>query len=226
MEHYGDVMMDTIASQITSPTIVFSTVYSDADQTKHQSSASLAFVRGIHRGPGNSPHKWPVTRKMFPFNDVIMFHATIFEINTSTNDEKCRVIYPYWWSPNPHLIPYNCQRLGLPQAHWDCLAVACPEAECQHVPCLPCGGPLSIVLTQHSWWRHDRETLSTLLAICEGNPSVTDGFPSQRTQQCGVFMFPLVLTWQNWTNCQVDGDRTLIRRLCDAAPDTWFTDII
>ena len=44
--------------------IVYSTVYSDADQRKHQSSASLAFVRGIHRGPVNSPHKWPVTRKM------------------------------------------------------------------------------------------------------------------------------------------------------------------
>ena len=39
---------------------------------KHQSSASLAFVRGIHRGPGNSPHKWPVMRKIFPFDDVIM----------------------------------------------------------------------------------------------------------------------------------------------------------
>ena len=39
---------------------------------KHQSSASLAFVRGIHRGPVNSPHKWPVTRKIFPFDDVIM----------------------------------------------------------------------------------------------------------------------------------------------------------
>ena len=37
-----------------------------------QSSASLAFVRGIHRGPVNSPHKWPVTRKMFPFDDVTM----------------------------------------------------------------------------------------------------------------------------------------------------------
>ena len=60
-----------IASQITSLTIVYSTVYSDADQRKHQSSASLAFVRGIHRGPVNSRHKWPVTRKMFPFDDVI-----------------------------------------------------------------------------------------------------------------------------------------------------------
>ena len=43
-----------------------------ADQRKHQSSTSLAFVRGIHRGPMNSPHKGPVTRKMFPFDDVIM----------------------------------------------------------------------------------------------------------------------------------------------------------
>ena len=70
--HYGDVIMGAIASQITSLTIVYSTVYSDADQRKHQSSASLAFVWGIHRGPVNSPHKWPVTRKMFPFDDVIM----------------------------------------------------------------------------------------------------------------------------------------------------------
>ena len=70
--HYNDVIMGAIASQITSFTIVYSIVYGDADQRKHQSSASLAFVRGIHRGPVNSPHKWPITRKMFPFDDVIM----------------------------------------------------------------------------------------------------------------------------------------------------------
>ena len=70
--HYSDVRMGTIASQITSLTTVYSTVYSDADQRKHQSSASLAFVWGIHRGPVNSPHKGPVTRKMFPFDDIIM----------------------------------------------------------------------------------------------------------------------------------------------------------
>ena len=63
--HYNDVIMGAIASQITSLTIVYSTVYSDADQRNHQSSASLAFVRGIHRGPVNSPHKWPVTLKCF-----------------------------------------------------------------------------------------------------------------------------------------------------------------
>ena len=65
-------IMGAIASQITCLTIVYSTVYSDADQRKHQSSASLAFVWGIHRGPVKSPHKWPVTRKMLPFDDVIM----------------------------------------------------------------------------------------------------------------------------------------------------------
>ena len=70
--HYCDVIMGAMASQITSPTIVCSNVYSGADQRKHQSSASLAFVRGIHRWPVNSPPKWPVTLKMFPFGDVIM----------------------------------------------------------------------------------------------------------------------------------------------------------
>ena len=64
--------MSAIASQITSLTLVYSTCYSGVDQRKHQSSTSLAFVRGIHRWPVNSPHKWPVTRKMFPFDDVIM----------------------------------------------------------------------------------------------------------------------------------------------------------
>ena len=71
--HYDDVIMGTTVSLITSLTIVYSTVYPDGDRRKHQSSASLAFVWGIHRGPVNSPHKWPVTREMFPFDDVIMF---------------------------------------------------------------------------------------------------------------------------------------------------------
>ena len=70
--HYSDVIMGYMASQITSLTIVKWTVYSGGDQRKHQSSASLAFVRGIHRWPVSSPHKWPATRRMFPFDDVIM----------------------------------------------------------------------------------------------------------------------------------------------------------
>ena len=72
--HYDDVIMTMLASQITSLTVVYSIVYSGVNQRKHQSSASLAFVREIHRGPVNFPHKWPVTRKMFPFDDVIMIY--------------------------------------------------------------------------------------------------------------------------------------------------------
>ena len=70
--HDGDVIMGTIGYQITSLPIVYSTIYLDADQRRHQSSASLAFVRGTQRWSVNSPHKWPVTRKMFPFDYVIM----------------------------------------------------------------------------------------------------------------------------------------------------------
>ena len=70
--HYDDVIICAMASQITGLTIVSSSVSSDADRRKHQSSASLAFVRRIHRWPVNSPHKGPVTQKMFPFDDVIM----------------------------------------------------------------------------------------------------------------------------------------------------------
>ena len=75
--HYDDVRMGAIASQITSLTIVYSTVYSVVDHRKHQSYASLAFMRGIHRRPVNSPHKGPETRKMFPFDDVIMDQVQI-----------------------------------------------------------------------------------------------------------------------------------------------------
>ena len=68
----SDVMMSAMVSQITSHTIVCSTIYSGTDQRKYQSSASPAFVRWIHRWPVNCTHKGPVTRKMFPFDDVIM----------------------------------------------------------------------------------------------------------------------------------------------------------
>ena len=78
IHHYNDVTMGAIASQLTSITIVYSTVSSGADQRKHHSSASLAFVCGIHRWPVNSPHKWPVTLNMFPFFGVIMCWEYLF----------------------------------------------------------------------------------------------------------------------------------------------------
>ena len=70
--HYTDVIMSAMASQITDVSIVWSAICSGADQRKHQSSASLVFVRGIRWWLVNSPHKGPVTRKMFPFDDVII----------------------------------------------------------------------------------------------------------------------------------------------------------
>ena len=62
---YSDVITSTMASQINSLTIVYSTVFSGAYQIKYQSSTSLAFVRGIQRWLVNSRHKWPITRKCF-----------------------------------------------------------------------------------------------------------------------------------------------------------------
>ena len=64
--------MSAMATQITGVPMVCSTFFSGADQRKHQSSASLAFVREIHRLPVNSPRRGPITRKMFLFDDVIM----------------------------------------------------------------------------------------------------------------------------------------------------------
>ena len=64
--------MSAMASQVAGLTIIYSNVYSGAHRRKHQSSASLACVKWICRWPVNSPHKGPVTRKMFPFDDVIM----------------------------------------------------------------------------------------------------------------------------------------------------------
>ena len=87
--HYNDVIMSAMSSQITSLTIVYSTVQSGLDQRKHQSSASLAFVRGIHRWPVNSLHKWPVTWKMFPFDDVIVRRAGLMRSQQDSDR---------WWS--------------------------------------------------------------------------------------------------------------------------------
>ena len=70
--HYSDVIMCAMMSQITGVASVCSAVCSGADQRKHQSSASLAFMRGIQWWLVDSPLKGSVTQKMFPFDDVIM----------------------------------------------------------------------------------------------------------------------------------------------------------
>ena len=74
-----------MASQLTGVFVVCTTVCSGVDQRKHESSALLAFAMGIHRSPVDSPYKGPVTRKMFPFGDVIM------EENTKAFHQWCSV---------------------------------------------------------------------------------------------------------------------------------------
>ena len=108
--------MTTVASQITSPMVVYSIVYSGADQRKHQSSASL--------GPVNSPHKGPVMWKMVPFDDVIMRKQLPEPMNTQYQlgpEEQTSVkstiipIQIIWmcrmWnimvSTTRHLLPYS-----------------------------------------------------------------------------------------------------------------------
>ena len=99
--------MGAMASQIINHTIVYPTVYSGADQKNHQSSASLAFVRGIHWWPVNSPHKWTVTQKMFQFDDVIRVYeifvvALVGLINLENSTWECVIessqysTYTYW----------------------------------------------------------------------------------------------------------------------------------
>ena len=68
--------MSPVASQITSLTIAYSTVYSIADHSKYQTSSPMAFISGNHQWPVNSSHRGPVTRKMIPFDDVIMINAS------------------------------------------------------------------------------------------------------------------------------------------------------
>ena len=82
--HRNNVIISSLASQITSITIVYSTVYSDADQKENSKvPRHWPFLRGIHRSPVNSPHKWPVTRKMLPFDDVIMRNQRITTYNST-----------------------------------------------------------------------------------------------------------------------------------------------
>ena len=83
--HYSDVIMSSIAYQITGVLVVLSTFCLGAYVRKHQSSASLVFARAIHWWPANFPQKGPVTRKMFPFDDVTMFtweHLTDWELRS------------------------------------------------------------------------------------------------------------------------------------------------
>ena len=92
--HCNDVVMSTMGSQITGFTIDYLIVCSGTNQRQHQSSASQAFVRGIYRWQVDSPHKGPVTRKMFTFDDVIMVLACVTKLVPAVNVER---VYGVEW---------------------------------------------------------------------------------------------------------------------------------
>ena len=107
--HYDDVIMGAMVSEITRLTLVYSTVYSVEDQRKHQSSALLTFVRGIHRGPVNSPHKWPVTRKLFPFDDVIMQMWIILWWEIDRKSWRLQILWKYHIWNHKYMWWYFCE---------------------------------------------------------------------------------------------------------------------
>ena len=107
-----------MASQITSLADVYWGVYSGADQRKRQSSASLAFVRGIHRWPVNSPHKGPVTRKMFLFDDVMRRHGhtAAYNLKYMFKYNECRVMK--YLSVRYQICHKRHQKVQVPTHHW------------------------------------------------------------------------------------------------------------
>ena len=105
-KHYSGIIMSEMASQITGALIVYPTVCSSADQRRYQSSASLAFVRGIHRSPArspvNSPHKGPVTRKCFhlmtsPWETNRQFYWLMFTCSSTHDESMTRKRFPHCW---------------------------------------------------------------------------------------------------------------------------------
>ena len=172
--------MDTIASQITSLTIVYSTVYSDADKRKYQSSASLAFVWGIHRRPVNSPHKWPVTRKMFPFDDVIMVPDVVQVTKTH--------VIVLWLLPNLATLilcniiqiheTTNTLSISDTRKSLHCITdfsisgvISLCRLMIQSYGFSPCWTNARLWVTHDTGWRYDMGTSSNLPALWGGNPS-------------------------------------------------------
>ena len=257
--HYSDVIMSTMVSQITHVWIVCSTICSGVHQRKHQSSTSLAFVSGIHWWQGNSLHKGPVMRKMFPFDYVIMvrlkkWHRPHFyhtgsrhswEGSDVYNHEYClysfkvlcqsshmtqnlltvRTLGPnsrqgsdFWLILNSSwpgdIIWQHRSGSTLVQVMTSCpLAASRYLNQCWliirysdiHLRAISQGIPqpsitkiiLKITYQKFSlkssgaselihgssfmtWWHHDMEMFSMLLALCEGNPPVNSGFPEHQ----------------------------------------------
>ena len=194
--------MSAMVSQIAGVSIICSTVCWGADQRKHQSSASLAFVRGIRRSPVDSPHKGTVTRKMFPFVDVIMWHwyflylcdqakrngANGIEFDVGYTSDGVAVLM------HDDYVDRTTDGSGLlSEMPWEKvkhLNASAKDANkwVHHIACKS----------------HDMETLSLLLALCEANPSVsvTGGFSYKRPVIRSLFVVSLDKPLNKRTTCR------------------------
>ena len=196
--------MRAMASQIANLKIVYSAVYLGADQRKYQRSASLAFVRGIHQSPVNSLHKKPVTRKMFPFDDVIMENRelTWWQFSFVVANDNVGVMI---WRP-PMLRRQNWH-------HGSSLVSLSGSGEKYDV----------------IKWK-----IFALLFPCAGNPPVTDKFPSQRYSNAKLWCFFYVnpnkllckhsnggLSAAPWHSCDV----SVINIKCPTGSDGNFLDL-
>ena len=184
--------MSANASQITSVSIVCSIICSDADQRKYQSSASLAFVREMHRWPVESPHrdKAPV---MFPFDGVITIGKhTAHNIVSRPNFKQWlmnhildlimairwgtyilttfRGKWVSWWTNCPiYILHKMVVRVDLIRNTHNTVYIAC---------------------ILYNWWRHQMETFSALRALCARNSPVTGEFPGDAELWCFLWSAP------------------------------------
>ena len=180
--HCYDVIMSAMASQITSPAIIYSSVYSGADQRKHQSSVSLGFVRGIRRWPVNSPHKGPVTRNFFPFDEAIM-----------------SILIMWFWSSHK-LINSSMWKT---KAARDC-DIRSPGSNIKFPSHFPNQALGQIVRGIH-WRSHDanvRDGLTQIVFEREAEwinpPDSTDRFLDFKSSQTLKSLIPLKACWRNW----------------------------
>ena len=207
--HYSNAIMDTMASQINSLAIVHPTVYSGADLVKHQSSVLLTLCAG-HRSPVNSPHKGPVRRNVFPFDDVM------FLIPPNVRTIKC-IVASWWKKYIPRILHMVVLLCFIVVNYWSFYSYP--------------SRLLNIVTSEQTQWWCLKAAASRLFAqsfvqaqvieivkaqrhrICEGNPTVTSGFHYKGPVSRKKFPFDGVIVFTgNGTDYHVPMKRTW--RLC------------
>ena len=137
--------MSAIASQITGVSSVCSNVCSGADQRKHQSSASLAFVKGIHRWPVDSPRKEPVMQTMFPFDDGIMAMPWCGHVTAITSLNRC------WPSSMTSLCPNGCPKVNEIYKIWGEMSCCLHGSRFLGAKCYPGARPTNDISIEIQW---------------------------------------------------------------------------